>query len=200
MAKNPHEIVKLFEAETGIKLSGRELEHGILLASTLLRMKEDQEKATVTTSHCLYYMENAPAGQTVSHGTVYNNPNLKAMLDWAVSKTKEAHQKKDKKPDSNKDEEIRKYKRQIQGLIESRQEVDNTICENRALKAHNAKLMILHDRMMHILIKHGLDGELNNEIQYCQIEEQINNQKYKIDLETGELIEYHDDGHIDDQQ
>ena len=159
MGKTAQDLVKAFIEETGVLPKGSNLRKCMDFAAVILNMQEDAKNATLSVRHCQEYAEKrAEEGHRITHQTLYNNAYLKAMMNWAIAGEKKGKTLVRKSSEVKAlEEQIKRQKKRIKGLVLKTQEVDTLINELRSSKLNEIKYSIQLNRILDFLKIRGLD-------------------------------------------
>lgn len=202
MGKTEQGIMTEFFKDTGIRPKGcsdrlcRDFAHIIII------MLEDAELSTPAARHCQFYAEKrAEKGHTISHGMFYRDNNLKAMQEWFIAKygkaIKEEKFKDDKDVKIKKlEDQLRRIKRQRDGLILNQQMVDSLVIELETSKNNEIKNNILLERAFRLLEDHGLINHLNHTIDGDELYRHYFEQMKEVNAIINDLNQSNDLVHI----
>lgn len=177
--------------ETKEKPTGKSLEYCYRFAEALLRMEADRDRSSLTARHCLSYAE---AGDNpISHGTFYNDTQLKAMLDWACGPYAEREGKPRRhEADGGKKESGTPAfsKKALAVMAKKVLRADNIENEFEDLRRRLAVSEILFNRAQDLLKAYNLSGMLDMNVSQMEIAEKLcTDDQYLIDQDTGEILE-----------
>ena len=199
MGRKAEDILRNFEEETGLNPKGTSRTNCLDLARILLGMDEEAKLLTLTARHIQRYAEKrAEDGHTISHGTFYNDPNLNAMQNWAIEKSKQGNNIKDKPKNVRAlEDRIRRQEKQIKDLVAQIQYTDSLKYELKESRINETKNYILLTRMLNFLQNKGLDGFVDMYVTTEEIGARICFKE--VDAETEDILEQHLSRGIDEQ-
>lgn len=203
MGKTAQDLVKAFIEATGLHPKGGDLRKCMDFATVILKMQEDAKNATLSVRHCQEYAEKrAEEGHRITHQTLYNNDYLKAMMDWAITGGKKG---KDlaRKPSEVKvlEDQVKRLKKQVKGLVSQRLEVDTLINELRSSKMNEITYSIQLNRILDFLRIRGLDRLIPLTVSRDEILAKYPTHLLEIitDKETGEILVQDSEQNVDEQ-
>lgn len=181
--------------DTRQKPNGKSLEYCMRFAETLVRMESDRERSQVTVRHCLAYAEAAE--RPVSHGTFYNDPFLKAMLDWACGRAgerkggvKQEKAAKAAKPCGEDERKVKDLEKKLKAMGRKVFMADNMANEYQDLRVRNAKNQILLQRAEKLLSSVNMLAMLDMNIDPAELASKLNaDNQLVIDENTGDVLE-----------
>lgn len=163
MGKTAEDVVKEFMQYAKVRLSGTSLKNSLKLASILLAMEDDAKRSAVSVRNIEIKAKSMEKEKSLSHQTLYNDPILKEMLQWATAERKPKSDPRLKSDEYYK-EKIRQQKRQIDNLVKKVQTVDHILNELNDAKINERRNYILLQRALDVLKVHGLTGFFNEAV------------------------------------
>lgn len=163
MGKTAEDVVKEFMQYAKVRLSGTSLKNSLKLASILLAMEDDAKRSAVSVRNIEIKAKSMEKEKSLSHQTLYNDPILKEMLQWATAERKPKSDPRLKSDEYYK-EKIRQQKRQIDNLVKKVQTVDHILNELNDAKQNERRNYILLQRALDLLKVHGLTGHFNKAV------------------------------------